>query len=192
MPAKARALARIRSRHALSWLARTALAASVLSFGRVSPADAQEKRPPLFEPNRMVAPAGNAVLLQMPATETSTGALVFAGLMGGGIGFVGGIYAGYGIEHALSDCEGEELCGLGGALLGAVLGEAIGLPMGVHLANGSVGNYGQQALASMGIAAVGALVGFGLGGPVAPVILVAVPIVQLAISISIERRTAIQ
>jgi hypothetical protein len=61
----------------------------------------------------------------------------------------------------------------------------------VHLANGSRGSYTTSALASLGIAAAGllALQAVHYDPPGAPIVLIAVPVAQIATSIAIERAT---
>ena len=114
-----------------------------------------------------------------------TGGMVLAGLAGGAVGIGVGALIGAGIEQSSSHCQGEEFCGLGGALIGASVGEAVFLPLGVHLAGGRRGNFAVEVAASVGIAAVG--YGVALATNV-PHPLIAVPIVQLIVAIRGENR----
>ncbi|MEW5931380.1 MAG: hypothetical protein AB1941_28265, partial [Gemmatimonadota bacterium] len=104
--------------------------------------------------------------------------------LGGAAGFLAGLAAN-------RSCEGDEACLLP-ALAGAVVGETLGLPLGVHVAEGRRGSYALGALASVGVAAAGlglmSLVGDS--GPPAQGIAVMVPVAQLLASIAVERRTA--
>jgi hypothetical protein len=72
-----------------------------------------------------------------------------------------------------------------GVLYGFLVGESLGLALAVHLANGSHGGVGKSTLAALAIASGGvaaaALADRG-------VVLLAVPILQLAAVIGIERR----
>ena len=115
--------------------------------------------------------------------------LTGAGLLGGAIGLVGGAYLGALIAHD-GDCA-ECLEELGGALVGGTAGEALLLPLGVHLANGSRGSYWTAALVSAGLAAAGVVTmkAAHWDPPTVPIVLVAVPVAQLATSIAIERAT---
>ncbi len=107
-----------------------------------------------------------------------------AGAVGAGLGFLGGL-------AAYSACEGDEVCLLP-ALAGAIIGETLALPLGVHLAEGRRGSYPLGALASAGVAAagLGAMALVGNSGPPAQGIAVMIPVAQLAAAIAVERRTA--
>jgi hypothetical protein len=101
---------------------------------------------------------------------------------------VGGFYVG---ALLASDDDGDDLDVLSGGVAVATIGEGLLLPLGVHIANGSRGSYGKSALTSLGIAAAGllALQALHYDPPGAPIVLVAVPVAQLATSIAIERAT---
>jgi hypothetical protein len=107
-----------------------------------------------------------------------------AGALGAGLGFLGGL-------AAYSACEGDEVCLLP-ALAGAIIGETLALPLGVHLAEGRRGSYPLGALASAGITAagLGAMSLVGNSGAPAQGIAVMIPVAQLVASIAVERRTA--
>ena len=112
--------------------------------------------------------------------------LVLGGLVGGAAGLLGGGAVGYAFGGGGRLC-GDDPCGLEGGLLGAVGGEMLFLPLGVHLANHSRGNYGYSLLASVGLG----LLGTGLASTAnSGALLLAVPIAQLASSIIIERATS--
>lgn len=118
--------------------------------------------------------------------EAGTVGLVLAGLTGGTLGFFGGLYLGSAIGGGNRIC-GDDACGLEEAAYGAVIGESVLLPLGIHLANHSRGNYGLSLLASAGIAAVG-IAAISATDDASP--LIAVPIAQIVSSILIERATA--
>jgi len=122
------------------------------------------------------------------AQSRSTPALAAGGLIGGAVGVVGGFYAG---AVLASDDDADDLDFLSGGVAGATIAEGLLLPLGVHVANGSRGSYMSSALASLGLAAAGllALEAAHYDPPAAPIILIAVPIAQLAASIAIERAT---
>ena len=109
---------------------------------------------------------------------------IAAGALGAGVGFLGGLAA-YGA------CEGDEIC-LSPALAGAIVGETLALPLGVHLAEGRRGSYPLGALASAAVTAagLGAMSLVGDSGAPAQGIAVLVPVAQLLASITVERRTA--
>jgi hypothetical protein len=121
--------------------------------------------------------------------------------LGGVVGVFGGLYggamAGIGIEHALNPrCDHEEYCGLAGLILGPMVGEPLGVALGVHLAGGSRGNVAVSYLASTGILIGGLLLGSAMNrgngcrdcGTYAVVI--GVPVAQIAASIAIEKATS--
>jgi hypothetical protein len=114
--------------------------------------------------------------------------MTLGGLAGGAVGLVGGFYVGAALAN---DDDPEDLEALAGGAVGATIGEALLLPLGVHLANGRRGSYAASALVSLGIVAGGilALQAVHYDAPGTPVILVAVPVSQIAASIGIERST---
>jgi hypothetical protein len=123
------------------------------------------------------------------ARDVPTINLVAGGLTGGVVGFFAFGIAGAFVASALSDDQGDGYEALGGFAIGALVGEAVFLPLGVHLANHRQGDYGVSLLVSAGIAALG----LGLTGAMEDmgiVFLPTVPVAQLITSISIERRTA--
>lgn len=124
-----------------------------------------------------IAEDGGASIGAMTAVGIAVGA---AGLLVGGL--VGG---------ALAD-DGGDLDALSGILVGGAIGEAVGIPLGAHLANDRRGSYPSAAAASLGLAGLGlaALGAAHYDAPASPVILVVVPLAQLAASIAIEHATA--
>lgn len=121
--------------------------------------------------------------------QTSGYAMAAAGLLGGTIGFFGGAYVGAGLA---SGCAGD-FCGIGETIFGAAAGESLGIPLGVHLANGGRGNLLLEILASAGIGAAGLMLVIGNSNSAdqtaSIVTVAATPIVQLITSIAIERST---
>jgi hypothetical protein len=115
--------------------------------------------------------------------------LTGAGILGGAVGLVGGAHLGALIAHNdnCADCLEE----LRGALVVGTAGEALLLPLGVHLANGSRGSYWKAALVSAGLAVTGVAIieAAHWDPPTAPIVAVVVPIAQLVTSIAIERAT---
>jgi hypothetical protein len=102
--------------------------------------------------------------------------LAVAGLVGGGLGVL----------------WGRELAGRSGtqAYVGAVLGEALFLPVGVHVANRHRGNYVLDLLASVAIAGAGALVAGTVNSgsdETAAAVLAATGLTQIVAVIGVER-----
>lgn len=112
-------------------------------------------------------------------------ALAAAGLLGGAVGAVGGGYLG----ALMASDQDEDLDEVAAALAGAAVGEALLLPLGVHLADGRRGGYWSAALVSAGLAGAGvaAMAASGWNPPVVPIVLVVVPVAQVGLSIAIER-----
>jgi hypothetical protein len=113
--------------------------------------------------------------------------MIFGGLVGGAIGFFAFGFAGALIADSQADDGSDGFEALGGFVVGAVVGESVMLPLGVHVANRRRGDYALELLASAAIAGVGvgltaAMEDMGI------VFLPAIPIAQLATSIAIERR----
>jgi len=124
--------------------------------------------------------------LSPPDPADRTAAMVGGGILGGAVGLAGGVIIGAGIERSLSGCQGDDFCGLGGAALGGLIGEATLLALGVHIGNERRGEY----LAALG-GSLGAIVaGFAVGGLVhrGDVVLV-IPLGQLFAAATFERRS---
>jgi hypothetical protein len=105
--------------------------------------------------------------------------------LGGVLAGAGGALAGGAIGARLTDtCED---CALEGLAYGLVAGWSTAAPLGVHLANGRKGNYGEALFASLavGAAGFGATLATGEGA-----IMIAVPVMQLVSSIAIEGATS--
>ena len=156
------------------------------------PAEAQWRVASSFPPHPEGIPAAQPHSPIAARQQRPTELLVLGGVLGGGIGLVGGAFAGAGLEIA-AGCD-HDYCGIAGGLLGAMAGEIILLPLGVHLANGRQGNYGYALLASAGSAAGGLLLSLAAGALTGEegidVVLWAIPVAQLASSIVVERRTS--
>jgi hypothetical protein len=118
---------------------------------------------------------------RVPDEVTDAGKMMFGGILLGAGGLIGGALIGQRFEG--SPCEDRIL----GAFVGALAGESLAVPLGVHLGNRSRGDVGPVLAASLGIA------GAGLGAAVLSReggVLLAIPVLQIAASIAIERRTA--
>jgi hypothetical protein len=120
------------------------------------------------------------------ASSTGTAMLVLAGIGGGTVGVVAGGLVGWELAGGNTIC-GDDACGLAAGAYGAIIGESTLLPLAVHLANHSRGNYWLSLLASAGIGAAGVLAvdGANDGWPLA-----GIPILQILSSIVIERSTS--
>jgi hypothetical protein len=118
---------------------------------------------------------------RVPADAVDAGKMIGGGLLLGVGGLIGGALIGQHFEG--SPCEDCIL----GAFIGAVAGESLAIPFGVHLGNRRRGDVGPALAASLGIAAagLGAAVLSREGG-----VLLAIPVLQIAASIAIERHTA--
>lgn len=121
---------------------------------------------------------------QAPKGPLLTWGGVGGSVAGGTVGVFGGLLAGVAVAHT-HKCAGED-CSMGQALVGAALGEAIGVAVGAHLGSARRGNLALAVLTSVGIGAAGAL---ALSHPsgAAPAIAVAIPVLQLAAVLALER-----
>ena len=126
----------------------------------------------------------------LQAQQRSTSRLASFGLLGGGLGLVAGGLLGAVVGGNDSDDPDEAwVNALQGSVIGATIGESIGLGSGVHLANDRRGNFVLGTVASLAIGAAGAALVFeNQDPPAAPIILAATPIAQLIATIMIERR----
>ncbi|HEX8274337.1 MAG TPA: hypothetical protein VF615_16995 [Longimicrobiaceae bacterium] len=171
---------------------RPLLAAALLAAAAASPAGAQHAAPPLAAlrpdgPGPLSSPYAPA--LQESGPYVPTGTLAFGGILGGAAGFAGGALLGYTLDTALADCKGEEWCGFRGVLLGGALGEALMLPLGVHLANRSRGRYAPGAAMSI-LVGLGGLTLAAAAGEGLPLVVPAIPVAQLLTAVRVERSTA--
>jgi hypothetical protein len=161
-----------------------ASAITIILVLAVTPAAAQLRTPGVFASTSLPRP-GAGTFAAGDTLRTSTGLLVIGGVAGGALGFIGGAYAGYYVARA--DCEDDEwFCGLDGVAVGALIGEALMLPLGVHLMNSQRGPYVTQVLASGVITGAGLLAGY-FTPDLAYVWAVAVPVAQLFTVIKMER-----
>ena len=130
--------------------------------------------------------AGSTAALQVADTGVaSDGDMIAAGLLGGGLGLLGGGLLG---TLAWSGCAGEE-CRLEGAAIGGLIGAAVGLPLGVHLADGRRGRFdlallGAAGAGLAGITAVGLMSPDGAPTGIAVALTVAL---QTGAAVAIER-----
>jgi hypothetical protein len=116
------------------------------------------------------------------AQKPNTPSMLFAGFIGGAVGLFGGGVVGYGLKSCTPD---EWFCGMGEAVVGAMIGEMIMLPYGVHLSS-QHSTYGEKLLWS--------LAALGLGVVAAPATdgasLLAVPPLQLILTLTAEHAAA--
>jgi hypothetical protein len=166
---------------AMSWLAATGPALAGGTPRLMSPYLALEPAAPVPAPNTD------------QRGEASTGRLFNGALLGGAAGLLlGGVAA---IAPANSSCkagEDEGLCAAGWIALGGGLGGALGVPIGVHVANGGRGRLGLSMLASTAIAGLGVLGSVASHSDTAAgvIMLGVVPVSQIFTAIAIERKTS--
>jgi hypothetical protein len=123
----------------------------------------------------------------------SGGRLVGEALIGGVFsvgGAIGGAYVGYSVETQ-DGCH-QELCGLGGAIVGGIAGLAFVTPLGVYMVGSADGQTGSFA-ATLGGSLVGTLagivaVGASEGEDGSLVLLVAGPVVGSMIGFNLTRK----
>jgi hypothetical protein len=123
------------------------------------------------------------------ASKQQQGSIIWpigGGILGGAIGFFGGGFAGAYIEIGATPGS-SEWEGLAGFIIGAAIGEAVLMPLGVHLGNGRRGNFGRALLTS--VAMVGASCAAAAAYPPFIVVVALTPIWQLPTCVRIERST---
>jgi hypothetical protein len=132
----------------------------------------------------------NDEVVQSFRQQGSVAGPIAAGLLAGAIGFFAGGFIGAEIDVASSNGY-EEWDGVAGFVLGAPIGEAVFMPLGVHLANGRRGNFPLTLLASIGIAGTGIGLTLALDDYRTPVFtLPLTALTQLIACVAIERTTA--
>jgi hypothetical protein len=123
----------------------------------------------------------------------STGRLVTGGLLGGVVGVAaGGLLGAFiGANSCLDEGNPDSCRAMEGLAIGGVSGGSAGIPIGVHLLNGRAGYLAPSLLASAAIAVAGGIT-FARADNNAVLVgaVVAVPVLQIASSVAIERATA--
>jgi hypothetical protein len=135
------------------------------------------------------APASydHARLLMESADQQGSGRptllLVAGGAAGGALGLIGGMLLGTLVDGP-PDEDCRDFCFGPGLILGTLVGEAAGIPLGVHLTNGRRGSLPIGVLTSAGILVLGGLVLLEV-----PELFLAIPVAQLIGAIRAERIT---
>ena len=161
---------------------RTFILATFLALGAVPSLCAQRiATSPFPSISDATALGRRGVTQKQPRGQAGTGWLIGGGLLAGAAGGVAVMYTG--AMLTANDCED---CAIVGAVYGLVAGVSSGIPVGVHFSNGGRGKLLHSLLASLAIG------GAGLGLAIAtdePAVMIAVPVLQLASAIAIERNT---
>jgi uncharacterized membrane protein YfcA len=143
--------------------------------------------------------AARPALAQERTDQIPNQRLLVRGLAGGAAGWIVGAFAVGGPLARANPFDSNQLDdGLWtpGIVIGFELGQAIGIPTAVHLANQRRGDLRASLLASFALASVGTLLLWTedfdavFESPSRQAVLIAVPVAQLLSSIYIERRTA--
>jgi hypothetical protein len=153
----------------------------------------------LAAPNAIAPPA--ALRTALPGAEAQTTAtlerMIRYGVVGGAVGWVGGALALGGPLAKANPFESDQLDdGLWtpGIVIGFEVGQAIGIPLAVHLANGRQGNLRASLAASTALAALGTLLIWTddfdavLESPGRQAVLIGIPIAQFVAAVHFERR----
>jgi hypothetical protein len=157
--------------------------------------------PRLLPPAQLAIPSSTHGLLHAaalsPGAQAATRHLVVAGLAGGAVGWLAGAYvvgAPLARANPLDSDQVDDGAWTPGMVMGFELGQAVGIPLAVHLANDRQGDLSSAMIASFALGAVGtALLWTGdfdavFEQPARQVVLIAVPIAQLATSIHFARQ----
>jgi hypothetical protein len=164
---------------------RPSLASLLVLFALLlaSPAHAQLADPAATGPRAWAPMMTQPVAVVQPERGRPPELLALGGVLGGGAGLVAGVIAGLWLDGpAPEDCI--DFCFGWGTIIGGLAGEALGVALGVHLANGGRGSLPLGALTSASILTVGLI-----GGNDIPEMLLIVPVSQLIATITVERRT---
>lgn len=134
-----------------------------------------------LHPRPAAMPAAAGLGTGARSSDGNVGGMILGGVALGAAGLFGGALVGDRFQRfPCEDC-------IEGAFYGALAGESLAIPLGVHLADRRRGNLAPAIAASLGIGAL------GLGAAALTDqwgILLAVPVFQVAASIGIERHTA--
>lgn len=136
----------------------------------------------------LAATVPTGVLAQTPqagaAERRSVAGPVIGGILGGGVGFVAGALVAGAIAN--EECDVEDLgCLIWSLFVGAEIGEAALLPVGVHIGGGRRGDFVLELVTAAGIGALGLGMTAAVNDP-AP--LVVVPVLQVLVATVIETR----
>ena len=110
---------------------------------------------------------------------------IWGGILGGAVGFFGGGMLGVASAENCSDCG---FGSIGRFLLGASIGEALVLPLGVHYGNKRRGKLGFVFLTSLAMAGGGLMIMDRLNADESWFLLV--PVLQIGATVAVERITA--
>lgn len=113
-------------------------------------------------------------------TYPRNGAMAFTGTLFAAGGIFAGGYIGAGM--ACGGANGDDWCELGGAIVGALVGEMIMLPLGVHIASDR-SSYGKKLLVSSAVMLGGMVLAPLTGG----ISLLAAPPLQLMTVMGVEK-----
>jgi hypothetical protein len=137
---------------------------------------------PALTPSTVVVSRGPEAVPGAPRLDghPRNTAMAFTGTLFAIAGMYGGAYTG-----AAAMCSGnpESMCDLGGAILGALAGEVLMLPLGVHFASSNT-SYARKLLASTIVMGAGIVFAPATAG----ISLLAVPPVQLMTLMNMENR----
>lgn len=110
---------------------------------------------------------------------------IWGGLLGGTVGFFGGGFLGAVTAPDCVDCGFGPLASF---FLGATIGEAFVMPLGVHYSNKRQGNFGLDLLTSLAVAGGGLLMLDRLNADESWLVLVSV--LQIGATVAVERVTS--
>jgi hypothetical protein len=137
---------------------------------------------PTFDARRTPPPVARTIVTVARSPDPNTAGMLFGGLLLG----AGGLFAGALLGDRMQAYPCEDC--IEGAFYGALVGESLAIPLGVHLGDRRRGNAGTALAASLGIGAL------GLGAAAVTDewrLLLVIPVAQIASSIAIERHTAL-
>lgn len=125
-----------------------------------------------------------------PLVQPNIGGPIAGGALGGALGLVGGYAIGYALGGGNRDSCGDVFpCGAVPGVIGAMIGEIVLLPVGVHIFNDRRGHFAMDLFTSAGVGALGVLLAATVseGALSEGRALLVVPIIQLAATVAVER-----
>jgi hypothetical protein len=152
---------------------------------------AQHRAAPLARWSPSIASPPAAAPLARGARDRAAGhdeiGLAFGGVLGFMSGAMVGGLAGTTLERSGCSSNGEDFCGLAGAVFGGLVGGGVGAALGVHWTDDREGRLDRVLLAT-GVVTAGGLAGFLLTNH--GEILLLVPVAQIGVAVSTEKATA--
>ena len=136
----------------------------------------------LLKLHESVRPFRQSLLESIDRKQVSMVGPIWGGLLGATVGLFGGAFLG----SASFGQRGYDA--VGGAIVGAIIGEVLVMPLGVHYGNNRQGKFGLDLLSSAAVAGAGLLMMNTLSADESFLLLL--PVLQIGATVAVERATA--